>query len=132
VLVAVGAAAPVGAVTGLHWAETLAGPVNRSFIAAFQRAYGRPADVFAVQGYDTARVIVEALRAAGGRTADRAAFMRAIGQVDFLSPRGRFRFDAGSNNVVDTVYLRQLAGDPGHGWSNQVIAAIPGVTDPGR
>jgi branched-chain amino acid transport system substrate-binding protein len=132
VLSAVGEAAPVGAVTGLHWAPGLAYAENRTFTAAFQRAYGRPADVYALQGFDTARVVVEALGAVRGRTADRRAFLRAISAVTFTSPRGRFRFDAGSNTVVDTLYVRQLEADPGQGLANKVVGSVPNVADPGR
>ena len=132
VLGAVGDAAPVGALTGLHWALTLDNKENQDFTGNFKKTFNKTADVFAMQGYDTARVIVEALNATKGKTDDKLAFMKAISQVSFKSPRGDFRFDANSNNVVNTVYVRQLVNDPKLGYTNKVISSTPNVIDPGH
>jgi branched-chain amino acid transport system substrate-binding protein len=132
VLGPIAGAAPVGAVTGLHWAQALASEENQAFTGGFRKMFGRPADVFAMQGHDTGRVIVEALDGVGGRTDDRLAFMRAISRVRFRSPRGDFRFDSGSNTVINTVYLRQVVDDPVLGYTNRVVSSRPDVVDPGR
>lgn len=132
VLAAVGDPAPAGTLTALHWTLALSTPANRAFTADFQRAYGRPPDVYSVQGYDTARVVAAALGAVRGRTADRHAFLRAIAGVDFGSPRGPFRFDAGSGSVENTVYVRQLVADPHGGAGERIVAALRDVADPGR
>ena len=132
VLSAIGDAAPIGALTGLHWALTLDNKENRDFTEAFKKRFGKTADVFAVQGYDTARVIVEALDAVKGSTTDRAAFMRAIAKISFKSPRGDFKFDENSHNVVNTIYVRQLVNDARLGATNKVIGSLPNVVDPGR
>jgi branched-chain amino acid transport system substrate-binding protein len=132
VLPAIGDAAPDGAVSSLHWALTLDTPANRSFVTAYRSRYGKLPDVFAVQGYDTAHVIAAALDATKGNTTDRAAFVKAIAGVTFDSPRGPFRFDPATHNVVQTIYIRQLYRDPSYGWTNRVIATIPEVADPGH
>lgn len=132
VLGAIGTAAPLGAVTGLHWALTLDNKENGQFTADFKKAYSKTADVFAVQGYDTARVIVDALNALKGKTDDKAAFMKAMAAVTFNSPRGPFKFDANSHNVVLTVYVRQLVNDAKLGYTNKVLSSVPNVTDPGK
>jgi branched-chain amino acid transport system substrate-binding protein len=132
VLAAIGDAAPVGAITGLHWALTLNTRENQDFTAGFKRQFNKTADVFAVQGYDTARVIVEALKAVKGKTDDKEAFMRAMAAVTFKSPRGEFKFDSGSNNVVNTVYVRQLVNDSKLGFTNKVVTSVPDVRDPGK
>jgi branched-chain amino acid transport system substrate-binding protein len=93
---------------------------------------GRQADVFAVQGFDTARVIVEALNAVKGNTDNKEAFMKAIANVSFKSPRGDFKFDPNTNNVVQTIYIRKTVKDARLGWTNQVIDQYPGVADPGK
>lgn len=131
VLRAIGDAAPVGAITGLHWALSLDTKENQDFVAAFQRFAKKTADVFSVQGYDTGRVIVEALNAVKGKTTDKLAFMKAISEVRFKSPRGDFRFDPNSNNVINTIYVRELVNDPKLGLTNKVISSVPNVTDPG-
>jgi branched-chain amino acid transport system substrate-binding protein len=132
VLSAVGDAAPIGALTGLHWALTLQNAENKGFSDAFKKRFGKTADVFAVQGYDTARVIVEALNAVKGKTEDKAAFMRAVAGVSFKSPRGPFRFDANSHNVVNTIYVRELVKDPKLGTTNKVVSSEANVVDPGK
>jgi branched-chain amino acid transport system substrate-binding protein len=132
VLGAIGDAAPVGAKTGLHWALTLENKENQDFTAKFKSKFGKTADVFAMQGYDTARVVVEALNAVKGKTDDKAAFMKAISQVSFKSPRGDFKFDANSNNVINTIYVRELVSDPKLGYTNKKISELPNVVDPGR
>jgi branched-chain amino acid transport system substrate-binding protein len=133
VLAAIGDAAPDGAITGLHWALTLTTKENQDFISMYSKKYpGKQADVFAVQGFDTARVIVEALNTTKGNTTNKDAFMSAIAKVSFKSPRGDFRFDPDTHNVVQTIYIRKTVKDPKLGWTNQVIDQFPGVADPGK
>jgi branched-chain amino acid transport system substrate-binding protein len=133
VLAAITDAAPDGAITGLHWALTLTSKENQDFISKYSTKFaGRQADVFAVQGFDTARVIVEALNAVKGNTANKDALMSAIANVSFRSPRGEFRFDTSTNNVVQTIYVRKTVKDSKLGWTNQVIDQYPGVADPGK
>ncbi len=133
VLAAIQDAAPTGAITGLHWALTLTNKENQDFITKYSRKFnGRQADVFAVQGWDTARVIVEALNAVKGKTDNKEGFMQAIAGVSFKSPRGDFKFDPATNNVVQTIYIRKTVKDPKLGWTNQVIDMYPGVADPGK
>jgi branched-chain amino acid transport system substrate-binding protein len=131
VLKAIQDAAPEGAITGLHWALTLPHKENQDFITNYTKTYSNP-DVFAVQGFDTARVIVEALNATKGKTDNKDAFMTAISKVAFKSPRGDFKFDPNTNNVVQTIYIRKTVKDPKLGWTNQVIDQYPGVADPGK
>jgi branched-chain amino acid transport system substrate-binding protein len=131
VLAAIQDAAPEGAITGLHWALTLTHKENQDFITNYNKKFSNP-DVFAVQGFDTARVIVEALNATKGKTDNKDAFMTAISKVAFKSPRGDFKFDPKTNNVVQTIYIRKTVKDPKLGWTNQVIDQYPGVADPGQ
>ena len=133
VLAAIQDAAPNGAITGLHWALTLTNKENQDFIAKYSKKFnGRQADVFAVQGFDTARVIVDALNAVKGNTDNKDGFMQAIAKVSFKSPRGDFKFDPSTNNVVQTIYIRKTVKDAKLGWTNQVIDQYPGVADPGK
>ncbi|TMF59682.1 MAG: ABC transporter substrate-binding protein [Chloroflexi bacterium] len=129
---AIGDKSPVGAITGLHWAYTLDNKENKDFTTAYKSRYGRLADVFAMQGYDTARVIAEALNAVKGKTDDKPAFLKAIAAVKFKSPRGDFRFDSATNNVVNPIYIRELVKDPSLGYVNKVKTTIASVADPGQ
>ncbi len=129
---AIGDKSPVGAITGLHWAYTLDTKENKDFTSAYKSKYGKLADVFAVQGYDTARVIVDALNAVKGKTDDKQAFLAAIAAVKFKSPRGDFLFDTATNNVINPVYIRELVKDPTLGYVNRVKSTVASVADPGH
>ena len=61
-----------------------------------------------MQGYDAARVIVEALNTTGGDTANKTGLIEAMASVKFASPRGAVAFDPDTHNVIQTVYLRQV------------------------
>ncbi len=97
------------AVTSLHWSTTLDNPANKKFIEDYKKKYPtKEVDVFAVQGYDAARVIVEALNAVKGDTSDKQKFMDALRAVNFDSPRGKFSFDPATQNVINQIYFRQV------------------------
>ncbi len=132
VLQVIGDAAPIGAVSGLHWALTLDNKENKDFVAEYKRKFNKQADVFAMQGFDTARVIVEALNAVKGDTTNKDAFLKAIAGVKFKSPRGDFKFDPDTNNVINAIYIRELVNDPQFGPANKVIRTVPDVKDPGK
>jgi branched-chain amino acid transport system substrate-binding protein len=132
VLRAIGDAAPVGAITGLHWASTLEHKENKDFVAGYKKRYNIQPSVFSVQGYDTARVLVEALNKTKGDSKNKDAFLAAIRDVTFKSPRGDFRFDSQTNNVVQTIYVRELVKDSSGRYVHKVLTSFPGVADPGR
>lgn len=132
VLRVVGDAAPVGAITGLHWASTLDNKENKDFVDGYKRKYNQTPSVFSLQGFDTARVIVEALNQTRGDTKNKEGFLKAISEVSFKSPRGDFRFDPNTNNVINTIYVRELQKDPSGRYVHKVLKSFPGVADPGR
>lgn len=129
VLPAQGAVAE-GAYSPLHWCYTLDNPENTSFVTNYKAKYGKVANVFAVQGYDTARCIVEALGKTGGDTEDKEALISALEGVAFASPRGSFKFDPESNQVIQDIYMREVKTVDGV-LHNTVLATIPGVQDQG-
>jgi branched-chain amino acid transport system substrate-binding protein len=132
VLRAIGDAAPVGAITGLHWASTLEHKENKDFVAGYKKKYNNQPSVFSLQGYDTARVIVEALNKTKGDSKNKDAFLAAIRDVTFKSPRGDFKFDPLTNNVIQTIYVRELVKDSSGRYVHKVVTSFPGVADPGR
>lgn len=127
VLDAAGEAA-LGAFSSLHWAPTLDLPENEEFVSSYEEAYGRQPSVYSLQGYDTARVFVEALEATGGDT-DPDAVIEAIAEVEFDSPRGPFRFDPETNQVVQNMYVREVQEVDGE-LTNQVIDELGEIGDP--
>ena len=98
----------LGTYSCLHWALTLQKPENLAFTRAYRDRWKREATVYAMQGYDAARVIVEALNTAGGDTVNKTGLIEAMASVKFASPRGAVAFDPDTHNVIQTVYLRQV------------------------
>lgn len=122
----------VGALSALPWAQDLPTAANRQFVAAYTAKYrGDLPGVFAERGWNTARVIVEALKKTGGNTSDKAALLSAIKTVKFPAPRGQFQFDPATNNVINPMYVRQVVKGQS-GLYNKFIANLGTFKDPGR
>jgi branched-chain amino acid transport system substrate-binding protein len=105
-LQAQGAAAD-GLLTTLHYVEDLPNPVNQKFKADFQKATNRPADVYAVQGYDSGQLLVQALDAVKGDAAAKSSLYAAMRNTKIVSPRGEWTFSKAQNPVQD-IYLRKV------------------------
>jgi len=131
VLPAQGAAA-LGVTTGHFYTPLLDNATNHRFVKDFREKYfGKMPDGFACQGYDTAEVIVRALKAVNGNTQDKDKLVDAINKVEFDSPRGRFRFDPKTHNVIQPfIYVREVREVYG-GLNNVVIDKVADVADPG-
>jgi len=129
VLRAVGAEA-LGAYSSLHWAITLPFPENQAFVQAYRARFGANPSVYSMQGYDTARVIVEALNATGGDTSNKERLVEALRAVRFNGPRGLFEFDPRSNHVIQNTYVRQVRRLPNGEINNEVIADLGRFIDP--
>jgi branched-chain amino acid transport system substrate-binding protein len=122
--------AALGVKTGLHWALTLDNPENKKFVEEYQKRTNRVADVFAVQGYDTARVIVDALNKVQGDMSKTDDLINAFGSAEFASPRGSFKMDSNTHNVINTIYIREVQKVDGN-LANVVVATLGEVPDPG-
>ena len=131
VLPAQGGAA-LGIITGHFYTPLLDNPVNHRFVKDFRdKFFGKVPDGFACQGYDTAEVIVRALKAVNGNTQDKDKLVDAIAKMEFDSPRGRFRFDPKTHNVIQPyIYVREVREVFG-GLNNVPIDKVADVRDPG-
>ncbi len=131
VLPAQGGAA-LGIITGHFYTPLLDNPVNHRFVKDFRdKFFGKVPDGFACQGYDTAEVIVRALKAVNGNTQDKDKLVEAIAKMEFDSPRGRFRFDPKTHNVIQPyIYVREVREVFG-GLNNVPIDKVADVRDPG-
>ena len=123
--------AALGAYTSLHWSTALENAANKKFMEDYAKRFpGKAVDVFAMQGFDSARVIVEALNKVKGDTSNKDAFMEAMRGVTFESPRGRFAFDPKTQNVINQIYFRQVK-DNGGKLENSIIGKTDApISDP--
>ncbi len=120
----------LGAYSCLHWALTLQTPENLAFTRGYRARWERDATVYAMQGFDTARVIVEALNATGGDTANKPKLIDAMTAVKFVSPRGPISFDPETRNVIQGLYVRQVR-EVGKTIHNVVFVNLGVFKDPG-
>src|SRR5213594_2415569 len=122
----------LGIITGHFYSPLLDNPTNKKFVRDFRAAYGgKVPDGFACQGYDTAQVIIRSVKALNGDTQDRDKWVDAIAKVEFDSPRGRFRFDPKTHNVIQPfIYIRKVE-ETALGLNNVPIAKVAEVRDPG-
>jgi branched-chain amino acid transport system substrate-binding protein len=122
----------LGIITGHFYTPLLDNPTNQRFVKEFREKFaGKMPDGFACQGYDTAEVIVRSLKAVNGNTQDKMKLVETIAKVEFDSPRGRFRFDPKTQNVIQPfIYVREVKEVAG-GLNNVVIDRIADVKDPG-
>jgi len=111
-LAAVGEAA-LGLNVTSHWNADFDNAANKAFMAAWQKAYQRPATYYASQGYDTALAIGAALKGAGGKLDDIPAFRKAMLKADFASTRGSFKFGPNQHPIQDWWALKVEKGGDG-------------------
>ncbi|MBI4734883.1 MAG: ABC transporter substrate-binding protein [candidate division NC10 bacterium] len=123
----------LGVLTGHFYTPVLDNPVNKQFVKDFKARYNnKTPDGFACQGYDTAEVILRALKAVNGNTQAKDKLVDAIARVEFDSPRGRFRFDPKTHNVIQPfIYVREVREVPEFGLTNVPIDKVADVRDPG-
>ena len=109
ILQAVGEAA-VGIKNTSQWTPDLDNAANKAFVESFQAEYGRIPSLYASQGFDTANLLVSALKKA--KPGDKDAFREAIRAADFAAVRGDFKFSANHHPIQD-IYVREVikAGD---------------------
>jgi branched-chain amino acid transport system substrate-binding protein len=102
----------VGLIKTSFWNEESDNPVNRRFVAEFQKKYGRNAAEYAVQSYDTIMLLDSAIRAVNGRIEDKPAFLAALKKADFKSVRGSFRFN-NNNFPIQDYYVGRILKEGG-------------------
>lgn len=115
-----------GVITALHYVPTLDNPENAALVEAFKAKTGRIPSEYAVQGYDSARALVEAVKS--GAT-DRATLAAALPKVSFTGPRGELRIDPATNNIVQPIHVYETVAGP-DGMTQKVLATLPAETDP--
>lgn len=116
-----------GLLTTLHYADGLTNPKDKAFRKAYAAAWKSEADVYAMQGYDSAQLLAAGLKAVNGDTSRRAELVKAMEAARIDSPRGAMTLSK-AHNPVNDIYLRKVEGK-----ENKVIGvAAPALADPAR
>ncbi len=114
--------AAVGFLAGSNWAPDLDTPENKAFVSAYESKYGQVPATYAMHGYDAAKLIDGAVRAAGG-AADRDALIAAMETAPFTSVRGKFAF--GPNHFpIQDFYLTTIVKREDGKFATSVVEKI--------
>lgn len=116
-----------GVLTTLHYADTLDLPANHAFRADYKKAFGKEADLYAVQGFDAGQMLNIGLTAVKGDMSAKAELYAAMEKAQFTSPRGKLGFSP-SHNPVQDIYLREVR----NGQNVVIGVAAAAVADPAR
>ncbi len=119
----------LGIISSLHYTDTLETPENKKFVADYRAKYNEFPSVYSEYGYVCGRVIHEALKTTGGNTQDKDKLTAAMLGVKFNAPRGPFSIDANTHNVINSMYVREVA-EVGGRLANKVIATVKNLRDP--
>jgi branched-chain amino acid transport system substrate-binding protein len=106
-----------------QWAHDMQNPVNKRFVADFQKDYGRLPTLYAAQGYDAARLMDAAVRDVKGKLSDKAALRKAIAAAKFDSVRGSFKFNSNGYPIQD-YYLRVITKDAQGRITNRTLGTV--------
>lgn len=83
--------------------------INKSFVAAYEKAYGQKPDVFAALSYDSALLVAEAIKNAG--STEPAKISEAMAKINgFSGVSGSVTFDDKHNPVKSAVILEYKDG----------------------
>ena len=118
----------IGIISALHYSAALTNPENQKFVKDYTAKYGEGPNMFAEQGYVTAKVIVKGIEGTGGKVTDTKQLLDSIRKVQFDAPRGPFKFDLQTQNVIFNTYIRKTEKINGK-LVNTVIETIPDVSD---
>ena len=122
--------AMLGIVTAHHYSAIHDSALNKSYVADFEKAYGKRPNFVSVGGYDAMHLIFEALKKTGGKT-DGDALIAAMKGMKWESPRGPIEIDARTRDVVHNEYIRRVERVDGQ-LSNVEFETYPMVKDPAK
>jgi len=123
--------AAIGFIGSLNYVPSIDTEANQLFITSYKSKFGRIPSEFAVQGYDSGKVIIEALKSLSGDTSNRDDLAEAIRTVSIVGPRGPLTIDKNTNNVIQNIYIFEvIAGE--NGPELKVLDTINAVKAPGE
>jgi branched-chain amino acid transport system substrate-binding protein len=116
--------------SGLNWAHGIDSAENKDFVARYHKAYNTVPTVDSVAGYVGAQVVHAAIESLNGDISSQEQLSDALSKVRINTPRGTISFDLATNNVVQNIYVREVANVDG-ALHNKVLATYTDVRDPG-
>jgi branched-chain amino acid transport system substrate-binding protein len=120
--------AMLGVVTAHHYSALHDSPLNKEFVAAYEKANGHRPTFHSVSGYDAMHLIMEALKKTNGNT-NGDALIAAMKGMKWESPRGPMSIDPETRDVVHNEYIRKVEKVNGEMY-NVEFATVEAVKDP--
>ena len=116
--------AAVGLFAGAQWAPNLDNPVSKKFVADYEKDYGKVPALYAAQGYDAALLIDAAIKAAGGKIADKAALRDAFKKASFTSIRGApFKLNTNGFPMQDVYVVKAVKRGDGK-YATEIVSKV--------
>jgi len=113
-----------GLYSSMHYCDGLDIPANIKFKEDYNALYNEDPDAIVLQGYDSMRLLIQALEATGGNIDDTETLEEAILAMTIDdSPRGHFSFDEYGAAIQD-IYIKQVQIVDGK-LANVVIKTFP-------
>jgi branched-chain amino acid transport system substrate-binding protein len=120
-------AAAQGLITALHYGDEIKNPRNEAFRNKFAVNFKTNPDVYAMQGYDAAQMLIAGVNAVKGDMGKKDALYKAIENTRIDSPRGAFTLSKAHNPVQD-IYIREVRGE----YNVVTGIAVKALADPAR
>ena len=116
--------AALGLFSGAQWAPNMDNPVSKKFVADFEKEYGKVPALYAAQGYDAALLIDAAIKAAGGKVADKAALRDAFRKASFTSIRGApFKLNTNGFPIQDVYVVKAVKRADGK-YATEIVSKV--------
>ena len=98
--------AAIGFRSGMSWAPNMDNPQSKAFVKNYEASFNVVPGSYAMQAYDAGQLINAALTATKGSTADKAAVRAALKKADFVSLRGKFKFNTNGYPIQDFYVVK--------------------------
>ena len=122
--------AAIGFIGSLNYVPSIDTEENKNFINAYKEKFDKFPSEFAVQGYDSAKVIIKAIGSLSGDVSDKDKLAEAISSISITGPRGPLTIDPKTNNVIQNIYIFEVVGGE-NGPELKVLDTIEAVKAPG-
>lgn len=123
--------APESIRTSIFWDYSLQSEENKVFKEAYEKKFGERPTIEALEGYDAARIIAEAIKTLKGDLSDPNKIVEAISNVSFTSPRGPIEFDKETHQIIQNMYITNTKLVNGK-TENEIVDTVEKIQDPGK
>lgn len=118
----------LGVIGSGHYVVSMDTPRNKAFVDAFRKRYNRLPGAVDLQGYDSANLIIAAAKKLNGDLSDKKSVRQAMLDADIDSPRGYFRIDPATGNVIQNIYITKVV-KRGDGYGHEILQTYEKVQD---